>query len=50
MLGIYNTAAEFCGDDFNDDATILAVKCGFEGSRVWASQLSCFVRLRKRRF
>ncbi len=24
---IYNAAADFCGDDFNDDVTILVVKC-----------------------
>src|SRR3984893_39389 len=33
MADIYNTAAEFCGDDFNDDVTILVVKCDFNGSR-----------------
>jgi len=27
---IYNAAADFCGDDFNDDMTILVVKCNFE--------------------
>jgi serine phosphatase RsbU (regulator of sigma subunit) len=27
---IYNSAADFCGDDFNDDMTILVVKCNFE--------------------
>ena len=29
MVDIYNTAADFCGDDFDDDATILVVKCHF---------------------
>ena len=29
MTDIYNTAAAFCGHDFNDDVTILVVKCGF---------------------
>ena len=29
MIDIYNTAADFCGDDFNDDVTILVVKCDF---------------------
>jgi phosphoserine phosphatase RsbU/P len=32
MKGIYNAAADFCGDDFNDDVTILVVKCEFDGS------------------
>jgi phosphoserine phosphatase RsbU/P len=32
MVDIYNTAADFCGDDFNDDVTILVVKCDFAGS------------------
>jgi phosphoserine phosphatase RsbU/P len=32
MVNIYNTAADFCGDDFNDDVTILVVKCSFDGS------------------
>ncbi len=32
MIDIYNTAADFCGDDFNDDVTILVVKCDFNGS------------------
>jgi hypothetical protein len=26
MSNIYNAAADFCGDDFNDDVTILVVK------------------------
>ena len=30
MKGIYNAAADFCGDDFNDDVTILVVKCEFD--------------------
>jgi len=32
MTDIYNTAADFCGDNFNDDMTILVVKCNFDGS------------------
>ena len=32
MIDIYNTAADFCGDDFDDDATILVVKCHFHDS------------------
>jgi sigma-B regulation protein RsbU (phosphoserine phosphatase) len=32
MIDIYNTAADFCGDDFNDDVTIVVVKCQFDTS------------------
>ena len=32
MVDIYNSAANFCGDNFNDDVTILVVKCNFDGS------------------
>jgi serine phosphatase RsbU (regulator of sigma subunit) len=32
MTSIYNGAADFCGDDFNDDVTILVVKCNFDRS------------------
>jgi serine phosphatase RsbU (regulator of sigma subunit) len=32
MSTIYNAAADFCSDDFNDDVTILVVKCKFDGS------------------
>jgi sigma-B regulation protein RsbU (phosphoserine phosphatase) len=32
MTNIYNAAADFCGDDFNDDMTILVVKCNFDRS------------------
>ena len=32
MTDIYNAAADFCGDDFNDDMTILVVKCDFDRS------------------
>ena len=32
MTNIYNAAADFCGDAFNDDVTILVVKCNFGGS------------------
>jgi serine phosphatase RsbU (regulator of sigma subunit) len=30
MSNIYNAAADFCGDDFSDDVTILVVKCNFD--------------------
>src|SRR5260370_21025211 len=32
MSSIFNAAADFCGDNFNDDVTILVVKCDFDGS------------------
>jgi serine phosphatase RsbU (regulator of sigma subunit) len=32
MSNIYNAAADFSGDDFNDDVTILVVKCDFDSS------------------
>jgi phosphoserine phosphatase RsbU/P len=32
MTDIYNAAADFCGDDFDDDVTILVVKCNFDGA------------------
>jgi phosphoserine phosphatase RsbU/P len=32
MSNIYNAAADFCGDDFHDDVTILVVKCDFDSS------------------
>jgi serine phosphatase RsbU (regulator of sigma subunit) len=32
MTNVYNAAADFCGDDFNDDVTILVVKCDFDSS------------------
>jgi sigma-B regulation protein RsbU (phosphoserine phosphatase) len=37
MLTIYNATAEFCGDNFNDDVTILVVKCAFGSSSTPAS-------------
>jgi serine phosphatase RsbU (regulator of sigma subunit) len=37
MSNIYNAAADFCGDTFNDDATILVVKCNLEGSSTVSS-------------
>src|SRR5580692_5265229 len=37
MIDIYNAAADFCGDDFNDDVTILVVKCDFDGSTALTS-------------
>jgi hypothetical protein len=30
MIDIYNSAAEFCGETFNEDATTLVVKCEFD--------------------
>jgi len=32
MNSIYNAAADFCGDRFNDDVTILVVRCDFDNS------------------
>ena len=32
MNNIYNAAADFCRDDFDDDVTILVAKCNFDGS------------------
>ncbi len=37
MTNIYNSAADFCGDDFGDDVTILVVKCNFDGSSAVSS-------------
>ncbi len=37
MSNIYNAAADFCGDEFGDDVTLLVVKCNFEGSRTVSS-------------
>ena len=37
MTNIYNAAADFCGDDFDDDVTILVVKCNFHGSSTVSS-------------
>jgi sigma-B regulation protein RsbU (phosphoserine phosphatase) len=37
MVDIYNTAADFCGDAFNDDVTLVVVKCDFELSPDLAS-------------
>ena len=34
MTNIYNAAADFCGDDFSDDVTILVVKCNFDHSSI----------------
>jgi sigma-B regulation protein RsbU (phosphoserine phosphatase) len=34
MSSIYDAAANFCGDDFNDDVTILVVKCDFDSSSI----------------
>jgi len=37
MSNIYNAAADFCGDNFNDDVTILVVKCDFDHSSTLSS-------------
>jgi len=37
LVNIYNAAANFCGDDFNDDVTILVVKCNFDGPSTMGS-------------
>jgi sigma-B regulation protein RsbU (phosphoserine phosphatase) len=38
MTDIFNSAADFCsGVGFNDDVTILVVKCGFDGSAALTS-------------
>jgi sigma-B regulation protein RsbU (phosphoserine phosphatase) len=34
MTNIYNASADFCGDHFNDDVTILVVKCNFDHSSI----------------
>lgn len=38
MISIYNSAADFCGDDFGDDVTILVVKCDFDSSSIVSPQ------------
>jgi len=37
MNHIYNAAADFCGDNFGDDVTVLVVKCNFDGSTAVSS-------------
>jgi sigma-B regulation protein RsbU (phosphoserine phosphatase) len=37
MTDIYTAAANFCGDDFADDVTLLVVKCIFDGSPALSS-------------
>jgi sigma-B regulation protein RsbU (phosphoserine phosphatase) len=37
MTNIYSAAAEFCGDHFNDDVTLLVVKCNLDGSSTVSS-------------
>jgi sigma-B regulation protein RsbU (phosphoserine phosphatase) len=32
LSNIYNAVADFCGDDFDDDVTILVVKCNFDSA------------------
>src|ERR1700740_3302778 len=42
MTNIYNAAADFCGDYFGDDVTILVVKCDFDHSSTPSSEsLEC---------
>ena len=38
VTDIYNAAADFCGDSFNDDVTVLVVKCDFDSSSTPSSQ------------
>src|SRR5580700_3854550 len=38
MTNIYNAAADFCGDKFDDDVTLLVVKCNFDGSSTVSSE------------
>jgi sigma-B regulation protein RsbU (phosphoserine phosphatase) len=38
MINIYNAAANFCGDDFDDDVTILVVKFEFDSSSTPSSK------------
>jgi sigma-B regulation protein RsbU (phosphoserine phosphatase) len=38
MTNIYNSAADFCGDKFDDDVTLLVVKCNFDGLQKVSSQ------------
>jgi serine phosphatase RsbU (regulator of sigma subunit) len=38
MTKIYNAAADFCGDKFDDDVTLLVVKCNFDSSSTVSSQ------------
>ena len=37
MSNIYTAAADFCGDKFGDDVTLLVVKCNFDGSTTVSS-------------
>jgi serine phosphatase RsbU (regulator of sigma subunit) len=37
MTDIYTAVADFCGDDFADDVTLLVVKCNFDGSPALSS-------------
>jgi phosphoserine phosphatase RsbU/P len=37
MSDIYHSTADFCGENFNDDVTILVVKCDFDGSSTASS-------------
>jgi sigma-B regulation protein RsbU (phosphoserine phosphatase) len=38
MINIYNAAANFCGNDFDDDVTILVVKFEFDSSSTPSSK------------
>ena len=37
VTNIYNAAADFCGDEFNDDVTLLVLKCDFHVSSAASS-------------
>jgi serine phosphatase RsbU (regulator of sigma subunit) len=37
MTNIYNAAADFCSDNYNDDVTILVIKCDFDSSSTVSS-------------
>ena len=37
MTNIYNATADFCGDAFGDDVTVLVVKCNFDSSSTVSS-------------
>jgi sigma-B regulation protein RsbU (phosphoserine phosphatase) len=38
LTNIYNAAADFCGDRFDDDVTLVVVKCNFDGSAAVSSE------------
>jgi sigma-B regulation protein RsbU (phosphoserine phosphatase) len=37
MSNIYDATSNFCNDGFNDDVTILVVRCNFETSSTFSS-------------